>query len=396
MKKKLSVTTVLAAAAVLALLFAGCSDRTGTFPGPGTEAWAEKAAASSAVTVRVLVKPGSEEIPAPVNLTAKGSLPAAILGEAGFDAQSVDPSSVLFAGAEVLRTGRGRPRASAKDVDGDGFIDLVLHFAVQDLDLADDAVTAVLTGGTFDGQAVTGSAEVRIVPRRGPPPPPPPPPLPVLWNRLGSALETEGSEIGPAGTIVGEVNFDHDVMFGKGITPNSGYAGSGVDFPPTVANPERGCVEMWTRFYSAPQWYSHGVYGLVNANHWTANVMNFSWYNGNAYGHNGFLYFDLLFNGTGCSLAYSVFDPPLDTPVHLAVVWDRSGIAGSGDYMRIYIDGSMAAAQSSSNTWGQDNTAGAFRVATTWDGSFDEDRFSVDNLKVWDFAKTDFSDRFTE
>lgn len=214
---------------------------------------------------------------------------------------------------------------------------------------------------------------------------------PVLWNRLGSEEQVATGEIGPDGTIVGAVNFDHHVMFGKGITPNTGYAGSGVDFPTTVLHPERGTVEMWAKFYHDPLAYSHGVYGLVNASHWEHNPLSFDWYNERY--TRGRLQFVMQFNGNGLVLRFAPFEPELGEPVHLAIVWDRSGIDGSDDRMRIYVDGAMVAT-GQEDSWGTSNASGHFRVATTWDGSFDTDRYSVENLKVWDFARTDFSDRF--
>lgn len=212
----------------------------------------------------------------------------------------------------------------------------------------------------------------------------------VLWNTLSSAEAIENSETGLSGKIVGTVNFEHIVKFGPGITPNIGYAGSGVDFPTTVADPDQGTVEMWVQFYTRPAPYSHGVYGFVNVNHWRINgvpdnVMVFAWHNSNSN-----LNFGLRFNGTGRSVNVFGFDPPMNTPVHLAAVWDRNGIDGSGDYMRIYVNGALVGSNSTYNDWGTDNTQGGFRVAAPWDGSYAIDRYSVESIKVWDHAKTEF------
>lgn len=219
---------------------------------------------------------------------------------------------------------------------------------------------------------------------------------PVLWNRLGSIQEVIMSEIGPGGIPRGSFNFEHEVQFGKGFTPNTGRAGSGVDFPTTVADPERGAIEFWAKFYDLPRAYRYGVYGFVNASHWSHNVLSFDWYNGTMQGDTGKLQFVLVFNGQGRVLEYRPFGPELDEPVHLAVVWDRGGIEGSGDYMRIYVDGEIVAANSQDHDWGASNTSGTFRVGAPWDNDFQTDRYTLDNLKVWDFAKTDFSDRFDE
>ncbi|MBN2275311.1 MAG: T9SS type A sorting domain-containing protein, partial [Bacteroidales bacterium] len=207
---------------------------------------------------------------------------------------------------------------------------------------------------------------------------------PVLWNTLRSESEVENSIMGPDGIIVGEVSFDSIVKYGNGITPNTGNAGSGIDFPTTTVSPDSGSIEMWAKFYEIPKAFSHGVYGLVNANHWSHNVLSFTWYNPDL------LQFVLCFNGTTISAQTYGFTPELNTPVHIACVWDRNGIDGSDDYMRIYINDNVVAYNSTDNAWGSDNSAGNFRIATTWDNNFSTNRYSVENIKVWDYARTDF------
>ncbi len=207
----------------------------------------------------------------------------------------------------------------------------------------------------------------------------------ILWNKLGSTDEVENSVVGPNGTIVGSVNFNNTVKFSKGITPNTGDAGSGVTFPTTVVDPERGCVEMWVKFYYAPVAYSYGVYGFINVHHWTHNVMLFSWHNDRS-----LLQFSLQFNGTARHAELTGFSPALDTPIHIACVWDRTGIDGTSEYMRIYVNGGKVAVNDTNNDWGTNNTSGSFRVAAPWDSNFSTDRYTVDNIKIWNYAKTTF------
>jgi len=207
----------------------------------------------------------------------------------------------------------------------------------------------------------------------------------ILWNKLGSIDEVEHSVVGPNGTIVGSVNFNNTVKFSKGITPNTGDAGSGVNFPTTVVDPERGCVEMWVKFYYAPVAYSYGVYGFINVHHWTHNVMLFSWHNDRS-----LLQFSLQFNGTDRHAELTGFNPALDTPIHIACVWDRTGIDETSEYMRIYVNGGKVAVNDTNNDWGTNNTSGSFRVAAPWDEDFSTDRYTVDDIKIWNYAKTTF------
>src|SRR5262249_4978864 len=63
-----------------------------------------------------------------LNLASQGVLPVVLFGTAGFDVSRVKISSVRFAGAAAFGW-------SFTDVDGDGRLDLVLQFRVQDTTL---------------------------------------------------------------------------------------------------------------------------------------------------------------------------------------------------------------------------------------------------------------------
>ena len=101
------------------------------------------------------IKPGSE--PNSINLDSKGVVPVAVLTTDSFDASTVDPDTVLFAGAAPLHW-------ALEDVDSDGDEDLLFHFKTQELDLDEYSTEATLTGQTFDGQVIQGTDAVNIVP----------------------------------------------------------------------------------------------------------------------------------------------------------------------------------------------------------------------------------------
>jgi len=108
------------------------------------------------LNVGIDIKPGS--FPNPINLESKGNVPVAILSSPTFDAATVDRGTVEFAGAPGLPIG-----GSPEDVNGDGLIDVVLHFETQDLDLQPDDTEACLTGKTLSGQEFKGCDSVNIV-----------------------------------------------------------------------------------------------------------------------------------------------------------------------------------------------------------------------------------------
>jgi hypothetical protein len=112
------------------------------------------------VTLSALIdiKPGSDDNS--INLKSKGVVPVAILTTEGFDASSVDVGSVKFAGASPVSW-------QLEDVDGDGNLDLLLHFRTQELtDLSQTSTSAVLTGAILDGTSFTGADAITIVPKK--------------------------------------------------------------------------------------------------------------------------------------------------------------------------------------------------------------------------------------
>jgi len=108
------------------------------------------------IEVEIDIKPGSD--PNSINLGSKGVVPVAVLTTDDFDAGSVDPTTVKFAGALPLRW-------AMEDVDGDGDMDLLFHFKTQELGLNGDSTEATLTGTTTDGTPIQGTDTVNIVPK---------------------------------------------------------------------------------------------------------------------------------------------------------------------------------------------------------------------------------------
>jgi len=102
------------------------------------------------------IKPWSD--PNSINLKSKGVIPVAILTTDEFDAATVDPDTVLFAGAAPVHY-------AMEDVDNDGDMDMILHFNTQETDIIPGETEATLTGETFDGAPISGTDSLRTIPK---------------------------------------------------------------------------------------------------------------------------------------------------------------------------------------------------------------------------------------
>ena len=110
------------------------------------------------ITVAIDIKPGS--FTNSINPRSRGVIPVAILTTDTFDATTVDALSVEF-GPDGATESHGR--GHIEDVDGDGNLDLVLHFRTQDTGIRCGDISAPLTGKTFDDAVIQGSDSIITV-----------------------------------------------------------------------------------------------------------------------------------------------------------------------------------------------------------------------------------------
>jgi len=107
------------------------------------------------IEVSIDIKPST--YPNSINLKSKGVVPVAVLGNDMFDVSTVDPPTVRFADATPVRW-------TMKDVNYDGYMDMLFHFNTQDLNLTPTSTEATLTGYTYGGLYFAGTDTVNIVP----------------------------------------------------------------------------------------------------------------------------------------------------------------------------------------------------------------------------------------
>jgi hypothetical protein len=109
--------------------------------------------------VEIDVKPGSE--PNAINLFSRGVIPVAILGTDTFDAGDVDPDTLTFGPDQAAPIHSPGPHFD--DINGDGFEDLVAHFATAETGIAFDAVEACVSGETLGGNPFEGCDDIWVL-----------------------------------------------------------------------------------------------------------------------------------------------------------------------------------------------------------------------------------------
>jgi hypothetical protein len=123
-----------------------------------------------ALPVDLDIKPGSDSNP--IRRSGRGNLPVAILGSQTFDAMDVDVTTLAF-GPGAAAPAHDLTKLSLfadhlRDVDGDGFTDLVSHYRTQEAGVSPNDAEACITGDLLDGTPFEGCDTIRVVTgRRG-------------------------------------------------------------------------------------------------------------------------------------------------------------------------------------------------------------------------------------
>ncbi|WP_167505794.1 LamG domain-containing protein [Desulfosediminicola flagellatus] len=226
----------------------------------------------------------------------------------------------------------------------------------------------------------------------------------VLWNKLGSEDEILNSEIGPnlefydqdlhdppgCCDVEGGRLYDFGV-FGNGVMLSGGpyYVTARIhnlvlSNLSSYVSSEQGTIAVWYMQKNDPVSYVNNVYRIFDGDFGLGAGMQFQSV------EDGGLVFSLAFGGETSSVNtdISTFN---NTWIHIAAVWDRNGIAGTPEALRLYVDG-VKVASTTQNNWG----TSVGDMADICGSNDDDENFAMDNLVIYDFAKTDFSDRFSE
>jgi len=106
------------------------------------------------------IMPGGD--PNSINPSLEGVIPVAIVGSASFDVADVNAATLTFGPSGASFDHSHGPHT--QDVNGDGFADLVVHFRIEETEIAFGDRTACLSGEMVDGRRIHDCDAVRTVP----------------------------------------------------------------------------------------------------------------------------------------------------------------------------------------------------------------------------------------
>lgn len=208
----------------------------------------------------------------------------------------------------------------------------------------------------------------------------------LIHNRLESDTSVTQSIIGTNGTIEGTLSYTA-MKHGNGAgSTSSSNRIKFAAYDSSLTNSwRRGCVEFWMQadVTAGTDRMPFCVYKDTKKKvqiDMYSNVMQFIFWNDSE----GVVGTPMSFiPGTGLC--------------HVGVCWDSSGIAGSADKVRCYLNGTL----SGSNTDDFSTGLSGNNDITIISGRNDATNYFhmngyMDNIKLWDYAKTDFSDRNNE
>jgi hypothetical protein len=225
----------------------------------------------------------------------------------------------------------------------------------------------------------------------------------IFWNKLGSNDEVLNSEVGPdleffTGNDGLHVPANREYVTGtsgKAITiAPGGYVSTQrvhnlvLNDLPSILNPERGAIECYFFQNSSPIAYNHNPHRIFDGPYGLLSHMGFTSMDYNEDGKVNSLTFYLDLGGsTPVSVNYMTFGSYNGKWVHVAAAWDRSGIGSSEETMQLFINGAKVSS-STEKGWGT-----AFGQRADIAGGNDNNiaqQFYVDEMKIYDFAKTNF------
>ena len=143
-----------------ALSVAGSGIREVVISGPGVFVLDDLAFVAAGIEVDVDIRPRNDRNR--IRPTSRGLIPVAILGSESFDVADADVATLAFGPSGASRVHSRGPHF--KDVNRDGWTDLLAHFRIDETGIAFGQMAACISGATLDGTPFKGCDAISTVP----------------------------------------------------------------------------------------------------------------------------------------------------------------------------------------------------------------------------------------
>lgn len=226
----------------------------------------------------------------------------------------------------------------------------------------------------------------------------------VLWNGLGSDFEIENSLVGPRGRRTGG-RFVNG-RFGQSLELTS-FEKNALSFPIEILPSPSGCIEFWAKLSEFPADLLPGerptLISVINERGSCYFQLHLTGNDGSGNGGVCFRIPALGSAGTGpagrWTYARALGSEYTDDWHHYGFVWNANGIKDIADGTKktaVFIDGKL-----NSHSWDfnpnstlETPKAGAIEFMSC--SGLSAERVAFDNLKIWNYPKTNFADRNTK
>jgi hypothetical protein len=236
----------------------------------------------------------------------------------------------------------------------------------------------------------------------------------ILYCTFDDVNSITNPVVGPGGTF----NANPETNFTTGQVGNAYIANYTEDklvfFPKEVIPPTRGCIELWARLTDMPEyilwWDNPALFHAYQNNPITGDPEYLIMFNGNdgfggagltARAGSGAANNFAGASSTGCwwyDYTFASILGDVNAWHHYALVWDISGVTGSQYKMQIYLDGIPIGESGPTCDTGDDRSpvkfdglsSGALYIINF--RSMTQGSVTIDELKIWDYPKTQFID----
>jgi hypothetical protein len=228
----------------------------------------------------------------------------------------------------------------------------------------------------------------------------------ILWNRLGSESEVKNSRVGLGGKR--DAGRFVEGRFGQGIELNMKEP-FGVTFPAEIVPASAGCIEFWAKLVGFPATITQGYNpSLIRSDTPEGGGFHLFFAPNDGAANGGLCIKSRLgWAGTGpfgsWSYAGSLKSAKAGDWHHYAIVWNGVGnipnVADTTRKISVFVDGQLNTTTSNKSPEEQlfaPGNAPRFGFIGFPTDAIPGASIVFDNLKIWNYAKTDFNDRTDE